>query len=172
MTAIIDIHAREILDSRGNPTVEVDVLLDDGSFGRAAVPSGASTGAHEAVELRDGDKGRYLGKGVINAVNAVNTEIRDMLVGAFDAEDQRDIDLSMIALDGTPNKARLGANAVVAMSMAVLHAAAADAREPLWRYLAGGQKVRVPLPEIQIFGSVNLHVEHEFVMKQSNFLMD
>ncbi|MGY8972870.1 MAG: phosphopyruvate hydratase, partial [Sphingomonadales bacterium] len=93
MTAIIDIHAREILDSRGNPTVEVDVLLDDGSFGRAAVPSGASTGAHEAVELRDGDKARYLGKGVINAVNAVNTEIRDMLVGAFDAEDQRDIDL-------------------------------------------------------------------------------
>ena len=113
MTAIIDIHAREILDSRGNPTVEVDVLLDDGSFGRAAVPSGASTGAHEAVELRDGDGERYLGKGVTKAVDAVNTEISDLLVGAFDAEDQRDIDLSMIALDGTANKGRLGANAIL-----------------------------------------------------------
>ena len=110
MTAIIDIHAREILDSRGNPTVEVDVLLDDGSFGRAAVPSGASTGAHEAVELRDGDKARYLGKGVRNAVKAVNTEISDALLG-FDAEDQRDIDMMMIEIDGTPNKANLGANA-------------------------------------------------------------
>ena len=119
MTAIIDIHAREILDSRGNPTVEVDVLLDDGSFGRAAVPSGASTGAHEAVELRDGDGERYLGKGVTKAVDAVNTEISDLLVGAFDAEDQRDIDLSMIALDGTANKGRLGANAILGTSMAV-----------------------------------------------------
>src|SRR5690606_35103826 len=100
MTAIIDIHGREILDSRGNPTVEVDVLLDDGSFGRAAVPSGASTGAHEAVELRDGDKSRYLGKGVLKAVDAVNGEISDALLG-LDAEDQRDIDLGMIAIDGT-----------------------------------------------------------------------
>ena len=124
MTAIIDIHAREILDSRGNPTVEVDVLLDDGSFGRAAVPSGASTGAHEAVELRDGDGERYLGKGVTKAVDAVNTEISDLLVGAFDAEDQRDIDLSMIALDGTANKGRLGANAILGTSMAVAKAAA------------------------------------------------
>ncbi|MEC7623059.1 MAG: phosphopyruvate hydratase, partial [Pseudomonadota bacterium] len=137
MTAIIDIHAREILDSRGNPTVEVDVLLDDGSFGRAAVPSGASTGAHEAVELRDGDKGRYLGKGVINAVNAVNTEIRDMLVGAFDAEDQRDIDLSMIALDGTPNKGRIGANAILGTSMAVAKAAANARGLPLYSYIGG-----------------------------------
>ncbi len=137
MTAIIDIHAREILDSRGNPTVEVDVLLDDGSFGRAAVPSGASTGAHEAVELRDGDKARYLGKGVINAVNAVNTEIRDMLVGAFDAEDQRDIDLSMIALDGTPNKGRIGANAILGTSMAVAKAAANARGLPLYSYIGG-----------------------------------
>src|SRR5918992_285314 len=112
MTAIIDIHAREILDSRGNPTVEVDVLLDDGSFGRAAVPSGASTGAHEAVELRDGDKWRYLGKGVLKAVEAVNGEIRDTLIG-LDGEDQRDIDLTMIALDGSDNKGRLGANAIL-----------------------------------------------------------
>src|SRR4051812_3144761 len=117
MTAIIDIHAREILDSRGNPTVEVDVLLDDGSFGRAAVPSGASTGAHEAVELRDGDKGRYLGKGVTKAVSAVNNEIREALLGV-DAEDQRDIDLAMIELDGTENKGRLGANAILGVSLA------------------------------------------------------
>ncbi|MCB2089736.1 MAG: phosphopyruvate hydratase, partial [Sphingomonadaceae bacterium] len=112
MTAIIDIHGREILDSRGNPTVEVDVLLEDGSFGRAAVPSGASTGAHEAVELRDGDKNRYMGKGVLKAVDAVNGEITDVLLG-LDAEDQRDIDLAMIELDGTENKGRLGANAIL-----------------------------------------------------------
>ena len=123
MTAIIDIHAREILDSRGNPTGEVDVLLEDGSFGRAAVPSGASTGAHEAVELRDGDKSRYAGKGVLKAVNAVNEEIREELTGA-DAEDQRDIDLSMIELDGTENKSRLGANAILGVSLAVARAAA------------------------------------------------
>ena len=112
MTAIIDIHGREILDSRGNPTVEVDVLLEDGSFGRAAVPSGASTGAHEAVELRDGDKGRYLGKGVTKAVAAVNGEIAETLIG-LDAEDQRELDMAMIDLDGTPNKGRLGANAIL-----------------------------------------------------------
>ena len=150
MTAIIDIHAREILDSRGNPTVEVDVLLDDGSFGRAAVPSGASTGAHEAVELRDGDRGRYLGKGVINAVNAVNTEIRDMLVGAFDAEDQRDIDLSMIALDGKPNKGRIGANAILGTSMAVAKAAANARGLPLYSYIGGVSAHVLPVPMMNI----------------------
>ena len=131
MTAIIDIHGREILDSRGNPTVEVDVLLDDGSFGRAAVPSGASTGAHEAVELRDGDKSRYLGKGVLKAVDAVNGEIGELLLG-LDAEDQRDLDLAMIALDGTENKARLGANAILGTSLAVAKAAAAARGLPLY----------------------------------------
>ena len=117
MTAIVDVHARQILDSRGNPTVEVDILLDDGSMGRAAVPSGASTGKHEAVELRDGDKTRYLGKGVTNAVAAVNGEIAETILG-LDAEDQRDLDRAMIALDGTPNKARLGANAILGVSLA------------------------------------------------------
>ncbi|UYH55742.1 phosphopyruvate hydratase [Qipengyuania sp. SS22] len=150
MTAIIDIHAREILDSRGNPTVEVDVLLDDGSFGRAAVPSGASTGAHEAVELRDGDAGRYIGKGVIKAINAVNTEIRDMLVGAFDAEDQRDIDLSMIALDGTPNKGRIGANAILGTSMAVAKAAANARGLPLYSYIGGVSAHVLPVPMMNI----------------------
>ena len=123
MTAILDITAREILDSRGNPTVEVDVILEDGSFGRAAVPSGASTGAHEAVELRDGDKKRYGGKGVLNAVAAVNGEIFDNLID-MDAEDQIAVDRAMIALDGTPNKARLGANAILGVSLAVAKAAA------------------------------------------------
>ena len=150
MTAIIDIHAREILDSRGNPTVEVDVLLDDGSFGRAAVPSGASTGAHEAVELRDADKDRYLGKGVTQAVGAVNTEIRDLLVGAFDAEDQRDIDLSMIALDGTPNKGRIGANAILGTSMAVAKAAANARGLPLYSYIGGVSAHVLPVPMMNI----------------------
>ncbi len=127
MTAIVDIIGREILDSRGNPTVEVDVVLEDGSMGRAAVPSGASTGAHEAVELRDGDKSRYLGKGVLKAVDAVNGEIFDAIVG-MDAEDQRGIDAAMIELDGTPNKARLGANAILGVSLAVAKAAAAASR--------------------------------------------
>jgi enolase len=150
MTAIIDIHAREILDSRGNPTVEVDVLLDDGSFGRAAVPSGASTGAHEAVELRDGDSERYLGKGVTKAVDAVNTEISDLLVGAFDAEDQRDIDLSMIALDGTANKGRLGANAILGTSMAVAKAAANARGLPLYSYIGGVSAHVLPVPMMNI----------------------
>ena len=150
MTAIIDIHAREILDSRGNPTVEVDVLLDDGSFGRAAVPSGASTGAHEAVELRDGDAGRYLGKGVLTAVDAVNSELRDLLVGAFDAEDQRDIDLSMIALDGTPNKGRIGANAILGTSMAVAKAAANARGLPLYSYIGGVSAHVLPVPMMNI----------------------
>ena len=149
MTAIIDIHAREILDSRGNPTVEVDVLLEDGAFGRAAVPSGASTGAHEAVELRDGDKGRYLGKGVLKAVQSVNTEIAEALVGV-DAEDQRDIDLAMIALDGTPNKARLGANAILGVSLASAKAAA-DARGlPLYSYVGGVSAHLLPVPMMNI----------------------
>ncbi len=149
MTAIIDIHGREILDSRGNPTVEVDVLLEDGSFGRAAVPSGASTGAHEAVELRDGDKGRYLGKGVTKAVNAVNGELRDLLVG-FDAEDQRDIDLAMIELDGTENKGRIGANAILGASLAVAKAAA-DARGlPLYSYVGGVSAHVLPVPMMNI----------------------
>ena len=150
MTAIIDIHGREILDSRGNPTVEVDVLLDDGSFGRAAVPSGASTGAHEAVELRDGDKDRYKGKGVLKAVSAVNTEIRDLLIGAFDAEDQRDIDLSLIALDGTDNKGRLGANAILGTSLAVSKAAANARGLPLYSYLGGVAAHVLPVPMMNI----------------------
>ncbi len=149
MTAIIDIHAREILDSRGNPTVEVDVLLEDGSFGRAAVPSGASTGAHEAVELRDGDPARYKGKGVLHAVGAVNGEIAGALVD-MDAEDQRDIDLAMIALDGTENKSRLGANAILGTSMAVAKAAA-DARGlPLYSYVGGVSAHLLPVPMMNI----------------------
>lgn len=149
MTAIIDIHGREILDSRGNPTVEVDVLLEDGSFGRAAVPSGASTGAHEAVELRDGDKARYLGKGVTKAVAAVNGEIADALIG-LDAEDQREIDIAMIDLDGTPNKGRLGANAILGVSLAAAKAAA-DARGlPLYRYVGGVSARTLPVPMMNI----------------------
>ncbi|WP_226700892.1 phosphopyruvate hydratase [Qipengyuania gaetbuli] len=150
MTAIIDIHAREILDSRGNPTVEVDVLLEDGSFGRAAVPSGASTGAHEAVELRDGDKSRYLGKGVLKAVDATNGEIRDLLIGNFDAEDQRDIDLAMIALDDTANKGRLGANAILGTSMAVAKAAANARGLPLYSYIGGVSAHVLPVPMMNI----------------------
>src|SRR6201991_5365374 len=129
MTAILDITAREILDSRGNPTIEVDVVLEDGSSGRAAVPSGASTGAHEAVELRDGDKKRYGGKGVRKAIDAVNGEIFDTLSGR-EAEDQLAIDRAMIELDGTPNKSRLGANAILGVSLAVAKAAAQQARLP------------------------------------------
>ena len=149
MTAIIDIHGREILDSRGNPTVEVDVLLDDGSFGRAAVPSGASTGAHEAVELRDGDKSRYLGKGVLKAVASVNDEIRDELIG-LDGEDQRDIDLTMIALDGTDNKGRLGANAILGVSLAVAKAAANARGLPLYSYIGGVSAHVLPVPMMNI----------------------
>ena len=149
MTAITDIHARQILDSRGNPTVEVDVLLEDGSFGRAAVPSGASTGAHEAVERRDGDKKRYLGKGVLKAVEAVNSEIMDALVD-MEAEDQDDIDQTMIRLDGTPNKSRLGANAILGVSLAVARAAA-DARGlPLYRYVGGVSSRVLPVPMMNI----------------------
>ena len=148
MTAILDITAREILDSRGNPTVEVDVRLEDGSFGRAAVPSGASTGAHEAVELRDGGK-RYGGKGVEKAVAAVNGEIFDALCG-MDAEEQIKIDRAMIALDGTPNKARLGANAILGVSLAVAKAAAAAANLPLYRYVGGPKANTLPVPMMNI----------------------
>ena len=149
MTAIVDIVARQILDSRGNPTVEVDVTLEDGSAGRAAVPSGASTGAHEAVELRDGDKARYLGKGVLKAVAAVNDEILEA-VGGMDAEDQIAIDETMIALDGTPNKARLGANAILGVSLAVAKAAAAASGLPLYRYVGGTQARVLPVPMMNI----------------------
>lgn len=149
MTAIIDIHARQILDSRGNPTVEVDVLLEDGSFGRAAVPSGASTGAHEAVEKRDGDKSVYLGKGVLEAIEGVNGEIAEEIVG-LDAEDQADIDHAMIELDGTENKGRLGANAILGVSLAVAKAAA-DARGlPLYRYVGGVSAHVLPVPMMNI----------------------
>jgi enolase len=149
MTAIISIHGREILDSRGNPTVEVDVLLEDGSFGRAAVPSGASTGAHEAVELRDGDKSRYLGKGVAKAVGAVNGEIADLLLGN-DAEDQRALDLAMLALDGTANKGRLGANAILGVSLAVAKAAASARGLPLYAYVGGVSAHVLPVPMMNI----------------------
>ena len=149
MTAIVDIIGREILDSRGNPTVEVDVVLEDGSRGRAGVPSGASTGAHEAIELRDGDNKRYLGKGVRNAVEAVNGEIFDALSG-MDAEAQVKIDEIMIALDGTPNKARLGANAILGVSLAVAKAAAAANRLPLYRYVGGAASRLLPVPMMNI----------------------
>ena len=149
MTAIVDIIGREILDSRGNPTVEVDVVLADGSFGRAGVPSGASTGAHEAVELRDGDKKRYLGKGVRNAVEAVNGEIFDALSG-MDAEAQIKIDETMIALDGTPNKSRLGANAILGVSLAAAKAAATANNLPLYRYVGGTSARLLPVPMMNI----------------------
>ena len=149
MSIIIDIHAREILDSRGNPTVEVDVILEDGTMGRAAVPSGASTGAHEAVEKRDGDKGRYMGKGVLEAVAAVNGEIAEELVG-MDATEQVEIDMAMIELDGTPNKGRLGANAILGVSLAVAKAAADFTTQPLFRYVGGTSARVLPVPMMNI----------------------
>ncbi len=149
MSTIVDITAREILDSRGNPTIEVDVLLEDGSLGRAAVPSGASTGAHEAVELRDGDMSRYGGKGVLNAVAAVNGEIADELLGA-EAVDQVGIDAYLCELDGTPNKARLGANAILGVSLAVAKAAADYLGMPLYRYVGGTSARTLPVPMMNI----------------------
>ena len=149
MTAIIDVHARQILDSRGNPTVEVDVLLESGAKGRAAVPSGASTGAYEAVELRDGDKDVYLGKGVMKAVNFVNTEIAEALVG-IDAEEQLYIDQAMIELDGTENKGRLGANAILGVSLAVAKAVADELEVPLYRYVGGAFSHILPTPMMNI----------------------
>ncbi|PRD39909.1 phosphopyruvate hydratase [Gemmobacter lutimaris] len=149
MSTIIDIHAREILDSRGNPTVEVDVTLESGAMGRAAVPSGASTGAHEAVEKRDGDKSRYMGKGVLEAVAAVNGEIAEELIG-FDATEQVGIDRTMIELDGTPNKGRLGANAILGVSLAVAKAAAEYTAQPLFRYVGGTSARVLPVPMMNI----------------------
>ena len=149
MTAIIDIHGRQILDSRGNPTVEVDVLLEDGSFGRAAVPSGASTGAHEAVEKRDGDKSRWGGKGVDEAIEAVNGELVEALLG-LDAEDQADLDAAMIELDGTENKGRLGANAILGVSLAAAKAAAEARGMPLYKYVGGVSAHVLPVPMMNI----------------------
>ena len=149
MTAIVNVVAREILDSRGNPTVEVDVVLEDGSMGRAAVPSGASTGTREAVELRDGDKGRYGGKGVLKAVEAVNRDIFDAVSG-LDAEDQVKVDETMIALDGTPNKSRLGANAILGVSLAVAKAAAEASGLPLYRYVGGTIARVLPTPMMNV----------------------
>ena len=149
MSTIVDIHAREILDSRGNPTVEVDVVLEDGTMGRAAVPSGASTGAHEAVERRDGDKSRYMGKGVLEAVAAVNGELAEELVG-YDATEQVAIDRTMIEIDGTPNKARLGANAILGVSLAVAKAAADFTSQPLYRYVGGTGARVLPVPMMNI----------------------
>ena len=149
MSAIVDVIAREILDSRGNPTVEADVLLESGVLGRAAVPSGASTGSREAIELRDGDKARYLGKGVLKAVENVNTEIAEAILG-LDVEEQHLIDATMIDLDGTENKSRLGANALLAVSLACARAAAEDARLPLYRYLGGAGPMHLPVPMMNI----------------------
>lgn len=149
MTSLLDIHAREIIDSRGNPTVEVDVLLEDGSFGRAAVPSGASTGKYEAVEKRDGDKSRYKGKGVLEAVKSINGEIADAIID-LDAEDQEEVDAAMIKLDGTPNKARLGANAILGVSLAVAKAAANARGLPLYRYVGGVNANILPVPMMNI----------------------
>ena len=158
MTAIIDIIGREILDSRGNPTVEVDVILEDGSFGRAAVPSGASTGAHEAVERRDNDASRYHGKGVLDAVEAVNGEIFETLEG-FEAEDQRHIDEILIELDGTHNKSRLGANAILGVSLAVAKAAADAAAQPLYKYIGGVSARVLPVPMMNIING-GMHADN------------
>ena len=149
MSTILDVHARQILDSRGNPTVEVEVVTEDGYFGRAAVPSGASTGIHEAVELRDGDKSKFLGKGVLQAIQNVNTEIADALIGV-DVTEQNEIDKIMIELDGTPNKGRLGANAILGVSMAAAHAAAEFTNQPLFRYIGGTNANTLPIPLMNI----------------------
>ena len=149
MTSIAEIHARQVLDSRGNPTVEAEVVLDSGAMGRAAVPSGASTGEHEAVELRDGDKKRYLGKGVLKAVSNVDAEIAPALAG-MDAADQREIDNKMLELDGTPNQGRLGANAILAVSMACAKAAAEESGLSLYRYLGGSGRKRMPVPMMNV----------------------
>jgi len=158
MESIIeDVFAQEILDSRGNPTVEVEVYLTDGSWGRAAVPSGASTGVHEALELRDGDKSRYLGKGVLKAVNNVNDEIADALLG-MDALDQRGIDQELLRLDGTPNKSRFGANAILGTSLAVAKAAASYVGLPLYRYIGGVYAHVLPVPMMNTpAGSLPMH---------------
>ena len=164
MSAIIDVIAREILDSRGNPTVEADVLLESGVLGRAAVPSGASTGSREAIELRDGDKARYLGKGVLKAVEHVNTEICEAIIG-LDVEDQAFIDRTMIELDGTENKSRLGANALLAVSMACARAAAEQAGLPLYRYLGGAAPMALPVPMMNIING-GAHANNNIDMQE------
>ncbi len=164
MSAIIDVVAREILDSRGNPTVEADVLLESGVLGRAAVPSGASTGSREAIELRDGDKSRYLGKGVLKAVEHVNTEICEAIIG-LDVEDQAFIDKTMIDLDGTENKSRLGANAILAVSMACARAAAEQAGLPLYRYLGGAAPMQLPVPMMNIING-GAHANNNIDMQE------
>ena len=164
MSAIIDVVAREILDSRGNPTVEADVLLESGVMGRAAVPSGASTGSREAIELRDGDKSRYLGKGVMKAVEHVNTEICEAIIG-LDVEDQAFIDKTMIELDGTENKSRLGANALLAVSMACARAAAEQAGLPLYRYLGGAAPMQLPVPMMNIING-GAHANNNIDMQE------
>jgi len=164
LSAIIDVIAREILDSRGNPTVEVDVLLESGVLGRAAVPSGASTGSREAIELRDGDKSRYLGKGVLKAVEHVNTEICEAIIG-LDVEDQAFIDQTMIDLDGTENKSRLGANALLAVSMACARAAAEQAGLPLYRYLGGAAPMALPVPMMNIING-GAHANNNIDMQE------
>jgi enolase len=164
LTEIVDVFAREILDSRGNPTVEAEVTLEDGSMGRAAVPSGASTGAHEAVELRDGDTSRYGGKGVLKAVEAVNEEIYAALLG-LDAEDQRRIDRTMVELDGTPNKSRLGANAILGVSMAVAKAAADAASLPLYRYVGGANAHILPTPMMNIING-GAHADNQIDIQE------
>ncbi len=164
MSVIVNVIAREVLDSRGNPTVEADVLLESGVLGRAAVPSGASTGEKEAIELRDGDKKRYLGKGVLKAVENVNTEIAEAIVG-IDASEQAFIDQVMIDLDGTENKSRLGANAILAVSMAVAHAAAKDAGLPLFRYLGGSAKMDMPVPMMNIING-GAHANNNIDMQE------
>ena len=161
---ITKIHAREILDSRGNPTLEAEVTLSDGSFGRAAVPSGASTGSREAVELRDGDKSRYLGKGVRNAVTNVNTSIASALKG-FDASNQRGLDEKLIALDGSPNKGKLGANALLGVSLANAHAVAASRKLPLWKHLAGDRAARLPVPMMNIING-GAHADNNVDMQE------
>ncbi len=149
MSHIVNIHARQILDSRGNPTVEVDVITENGVMGRAAVPSGASTGVHEAVELRDGDESAYLGKGVLKAVQNVNNIVADELHGYY-ITDQNEIDQKLIELDGTPNKAKLGANAMLGVSLAVAHAAAIETNQPLFRYIGGTNANTLPIPLMNI----------------------
>ena len=164
MSAIVDVIAREILDSRGNPTVEADVLLESGVMGRAAVPSGASTGEKEAIELRDGDKQRYLGKGVLQAVEYVNTEIAEAIIG-LDAAEQAFIDQTMIDLDGTENKSRLGANSILAVSMAVARAAAEESGLPLYRYLGGSAKMQMPVPMMNIING-GAHANNNIDMQE------
>jgi enolase len=168
MPTITQVHAREILDSRGNPTLEADVTLGDGSTGRAAVPSGASTGSREAVELRDGDKSRYLGKGVRNAVANVNGAIADELKG-FDAADQKGLDAKLIALDGSPNKNRLGANALLGVSLAAAHAVAASRKQPLWKYINGvltaGAPLHLPVPMMNIVNG-GAHADNNVDMQE------